>query len=310
MAAGRVARAARALDRFFFGPAPLHGLVAARILLATGLLVIYARRLPYAQEMFGPEGLGGSGFHQRFPGAPPINPHISEAFTWILLLPSETLVWTLYGALLAACVAFALGARTRLSGAMLLALHLLFYARNPFVYEGSWAEFIHMPLLYTVVAPTGRHWSVDAWRARRSGAPAASWLATAVPLRLFQIQITTMYVAAAWSRLDLESWLLGEVVFNAAAGATHGRYPGIDWTPWKPLLALGTWGALALEVAAPIALWIPRLRQLCALGLIGLHLGIELLTNVGGWNFVMISGALCFLLPLRPGDVRDEPGGG
>lgn len=296
----------RALDRFFFGIAPIHGLVAARILLPAGLFVIYLRRLPFAQEMFGPDGLGGLAFHQRFPSAPPINPHIAEGLTWILRQPSASLVWALYAALLVACVGFALGARTRLSGAIVLVLHLLFYARNPFVYEGSWAEFISMPLLYTILAPTGRQLSIDAWRARRSGAPEASWLASALPLRLFQIHITTMYVAAAWSRLDLQSWLLGEVVFNAAAGATHGRYPGIDWTAFKPILALGTWGALFLEVTAPVALWIPRLRQLWALGLIGLHLGIELLTNVGAWNFVMISGALCFLLPLR----RNESAGG
>jgi hypothetical protein len=113
-----------------------------------------------------------------------------------------------------------------------------------------------------------------------------------------QIHVTCMYVAAGWSRLDKETWLLGELVFVALSGATHSKLV-IDWRPLLPILKLGTWAALALEVTAPVMLWVRPLRRLWALGLVGLHLTLELLTNVGWWNFVMIAGLLSFLLPWR-----------
>jgi hypothetical protein len=290
-------RALDAADAWWLGRAPLHGLVAARILLGGALFFTYARRLPLASELFGPAGLGGADFYARIPAAPALNPRVLEPFTWLRFVPSEAAI-TLVCALAAlAALAFAVGLRTRLAGAAALGLHLLLYARNPFVYEGSWAEYIHGPLLYTVLAPVGAKLSLDAWRATRAGRPAAaSWLGPAWPLRLFQIHVCCMYVAAAWSRLDKESWLTGELVFVALSGATHSRL-AIDWDAWRPLLALGTWGALALEVSAPVLLWVPRVGAAVALGLVGLHASLELLTNVGWWNAVMIAGALTFLLP-------------
>ncbi len=301
-------RLERRVARFFFLPQPMQGMVAARILLGACLVVIYGRRLGFAQILFGPEGFGGHGFVERFPGAPPLNPNVLEGFAWLRFVSDERVIWGLYVALLAAALAFALGAATRASGTAALLLHLLFYARNPFSYEGSWAEFIHAPLLYVILAPSGAHWSIDAWRRRRRGAPPAAWLAPAWPLRLFQLHVCAMYVAAAWSRLDKESWLAGELVFVALSGATHGRF-AFDWSPARPLLALGTWGALTLEVLAPVCLWLPRVGKLWAAGLVALHLSLELMTNVGGWNYVMIAGALTFLLPLRRREVRPDASG-
>jgi hypothetical protein len=142
---------------------------------------------------------------------------------------------------------------------------------------------------------------VDALLARRRGAGtlAASWLGPGWPLRLMQIHVCCMYVAAGWSRFDKTSWLTGELVFVALSGATHSKL-AIDWRPFLPLLKLGTWGALFLEVTAPVMLWVRPLRRYWALGLIGLHLSLELLTNVGWWNAVMICGLLSFVLPWRP----------
>ncbi len=119
----------------------------------------------------------------------------------------------------------------------------------------------------------------------------------AAPVLLALVLAT--YAASLANGFVYVTWLRGELVFIALSGATHGRFPLVHWEALRPLLALGTWGALALEVGAPIALWLPRIGRLWALGLVGPHVSLELLTNVGAWNFVMVSGALCFLLPLR-----------
>jgi hypothetical protein len=50
-----------------------------------------------------------------------------------------------------------------------------------------------------------------------------------------------------------------------------------------------------LEPLAAFLLFVPRVRTLCALALIAMHVILEVLTNVGWWNFIMIAGLLTFL---------------
>lgn len=294
---GAPVRALAAVRRWFLAPQPLDGLVAARIGFGATLFAAYALRLPYAQDFFGPGGFAGAGFYARLPFAPPLHPHVTETLTVLRLVDSAPVILVLYGTLLVAALAFALGAFTRTSGSVALVLHLLFWARNPYAYW-DWAGFVIAPLAYTVLAPTGRLASLDAWRRRRRGEPSLPRTAPGWPLRLMQIHVCTMYAAASWSRVDKQSWILGEMVLVALTNATHSRFV-FDWTAWQPLLRLGTWGALGLEVLAPVLLWVPRLGRLWALGLVALHLGLEAVTNVGYWNVVMISALASFWLPWR-----------
>lgn len=292
MAAGaRVAAWRERAERWWLGPAPLDGLAAARIAFGATLFLCYATRAPVLMDYFGPGGFGGAALAARVPDVPPLEKWVWPPLAWLRLVPSEGAVWALWAALLVASAAFALGYRTRLAGALTLALHVSFYARNPYAYDGSWAQFLNGPLLYTVLAPSGRLWSLDA---RRS--PGASRTAPAWPLRLLQVHTCCMYLAAGLSRLDKQSWLLGDMVFVALSGTTHSRL-AIDWLPLLPVLRLGAWGSFALEALAPFLLWLPRLGRYWALGLVGLHLTLELATNVGYWSFVMIGCLAGFLLP-------------
>jgi hypothetical protein len=279
------------VEGWFLGPAPLDGLAAARIAFGATLFLCYASRAPVAMDYWGPAGFGGAVFLAQLPDAPPLEQRVLPALAWLRFVPSEGVVWAAWALLLATSAAFALGWRTRLAGALALALHVSFYARNPFAYDGSWAQYLTGPLLYTVLAPSGRMWSLDARRA-----PAASRVAPAWPLRLLQVHTACMYVAAGLSRLDKESWLYGDMVFVALSGTTHSRL-AIDWTPWLPLLRIGAWGSLVLEALAPLMLWLPRLGRLWALGLMALHLALELTTNVGFWSYVMIGCLASFALP-------------
>lgn len=289
----------RAVEAFFFSPQPQHALVTARVLLGGALCCTYAARLPGWALLFGPEGMGGAGFYARFPEAGPWSVRLASPLLALHHVESGALILALLVLLIGASACFACGAFTRTSGALTLLLHALFYGRNPFVYEGSWAEFIHAPLLYVVLSHAGRYASVDARRARARGAPPrADWLGPGWPLRLLQIHTCCMYVAAGWSRLDKQSWLSGDLVFIALSGATHSRF-AFDWSAWQPLLSLATWGALVLEVCAPIALWLPVIGHGWALALVGLHLALELATNVGWWQAVMLAGLASFLLPWR-----------
>ena len=283
-----------ALEAWWLAPQPLHGLVAARIALGLTLFLAYLQQGPWLADFFGPEGLGGAALRSRVPDFPPLSPHLLAPFTALARTASPWPVPVLYACMLVASLAFAAGAFTRAAGAAALLLHLLFLGRDPLVWGGGWAEFVVAPLLYAVLAPSGRHLSIDAWR--RGGD--ASWWAPGWPLRLMQLHVCALYVVAAWSRLDRESWLHGDLLFAALSSATHSRLV-FDWAAWQPLLRAATYVAWALELAAPVALWLRRTRRAWALALLGLHAGIELTTNVGWWNAVVAASLCAFLLPWR-----------
>ena len=100
------------------------------------------------------------------------------------------------------------------------------------------------------------------------------------------------------SRVDKASWMHGDMVYVAMTGMTHSRL-GIDWTPLREVFMVGSWAALGLEALAPVLLWVPGLGVVWALGLVAMHLSLELLTNVGHWSHVMIAGLMAFILPWR-----------
>lgn len=295
-----IAGAGDRLARWFLDPQPLHALVGARVILGLTLFATYLGRAHVVPDYFGPAGFAGHDFYARNPAADPLHPFMAEPLRALVSVSSVEAIWIAYGLALVAALAFAAGAWTRLSGVLLLVLHALFYARNPFCWDGSWAGFILAPLFYCVVAPSGRHLSLDAWRRRQepgAGAGAApGWLAPGWPLRLLQIHTCAMYAAAGWSRLDKASWLHGDMVYIALTGMTHSRL-GIDWDALRGLLMAGTWAAFLLEGLAPFVLWIRGIGRWWALALVGLHLSLELLTNVGFWSWVMVAGLLAFLLP-------------
>jgi len=281
---------------WLFGPAPQHAMVVLRIALGSILLSCYAWRFPYVPVLYGPEGFAGPSYVAPLGLEGPLVRNLLDPFYVLQHVASPALVWGLYALLLGASLAFVLGWRTRASGAVALALHLIFYARNPWAYWG-WGRMLVPFLLYAVLAPSGRYFSLDALRRRRrrGGAPLPPrrWQATAWPLRLVQLHVCTQYLAL-WPRLESETWLHGRMLFAALVNRHYGRFD-FDWVPHQELLAVLGVTALVLEVGAPIALWLPRVGGFWALALMGLHLNIELTATVGWWNWLMIAALVAFL---------------
>ena len=283
------------LETWWLAPRPLHALVGARIVFGSTLFVAYALRIPALQDLFGPRGIGGPALAAKLPGSPAFHPGVLPALDILRHVPDEAAIAALFGLLLASLAAFAVGLGTRVAGPVALALHLFFWVRNPIAYV-SWAGFVIAPLLYVVLAPAGHHWSVDAWLRRRRGLEPWAWFASGWRLRLLQIHVCTMYAASGWSRLDKPSWLGGDTVLIALTSANFSRI-AIDWSSIAPLLAAATWASLVLEAFAPILLWVPRLRRIWALGLVGMHAALALLIHeeIWAWSGVMIGCLLAFL---------------
>ena len=247
------------------------------------------------QRLFGPEGIGSWAWAGRPPTSPGVHSHLAELLRVSLQSASPELVSVLFVAMLLGALGFALGAWTRTSGVVLLVLHAMFYERNEFAFAGSWPGMYKAFLLYTILAPTGRHLSVDAWRRRRRrpDAPVASWYGPAIPVRLLQMHVCTVYAAGGWSRLGDAGWQKGEMVFAAMTDDWFGRFD-LDWFPFLLPLQLLSYVAFVLEPLAPILLW-TRMGRWWALLLMGMHVSLELLTNLGWWQHQMLVVLVVFL---------------
>ncbi len=276
----------QALDRFF-APQPQHAMVIARVGLGVMVFFSYASKLPYVQQIYGPKGLGGHATMQQFPQIDPGRP-FESAFQFLHLISSEELIWVLYLSVLVASLCFAAGAWTRVSGLVVLVLHTLFQARNPYAYLG-WGVMLKPYLFFVVMSAAGRYGSVDAWRrgADSTRVQLEDWMGPAWPVRLLQMQLCTMYAVAGWSRFDDPVWLSGDMLFVALDGRTFGRLD-VDWFPLASQLRVLAYGAFVLEPLAPFLLWLPRIGKWWALALISMHVTLELMTNVGWWQWMMI----------------------
>ncbi len=284
-----------AIERFFFEPLRFRGLFVMRA--AFGLIAVcyYLRLLPYVQPLFGPAGINGHDTAQRWPGFPMAVTENLEHFALLGDVTSPSLVWLLYGLLLLAAALFSLGLFTRVAGAALLVLHAIFASHQPEL-TGGWCKLYPVLTLYLTLAPSGAAWSLDAWRRRRRDpAHRPSSMFSPWPLRLLQVHVIAMYATAGWPRLVNQAWLRGETVLHAAADTRYGRWD-LNWHALHPVLSLATYCALVLEPAATLLLPWRVTRRWCALALISLHMGIELVADVGMWGFMMIA-AVCAFLP-------------
>jgi hypothetical protein len=283
--------------RRFFEPQPQQPMVVCRIGFGLVLFACYASKLPWVPHLFGPDGIDGWATHQRTPL--PAGRPLEAAFQWLHLVPSVEVIWGLWAVLVAASLAFAIGAFTRWSGAVAIALHTLFHARTYYAFDG-WSVMIVPWTLYVLGSDAGRHFSFDAWLRRRRGEGAGAatpWLGPAWPVRLLQVHLCALYAVAGGSRLSDPGWLGGEMVFELLNDRMYGRLD-VDWFPLQPILAVASYGVFVLEPLAPVLLWIPRTRTACVLALALMHAGMETLANVSWWQPVMLT-TLTVFLPWR-----------
>lgn len=282
------------IERFFFAPLRFRGLFVMRA--AFGLIAIfhYLRLAPYVQVFFGPAGVNGHDTAQRWPSFPMAVTENLEHFSLLANVADPSLVWLLYGLLLLTAAAFTLGLFTRVAGVLLLVLHAIF-ASHQLTPTGGWSKLYPVFVLYLTLAPAGDAWSLDAWRKRRRDPTyRPSNVFSPWALRLLQVHVIAVYATAGWPRLVNPAWLRGETVLHAAADTRFGRWD-LNWHALHPLLSFATYFALVLEPAATLLLPWRATQRWCALALIALHLGIELIADVGMWGFMMMAAVWAFL---------------
>ena len=198
--------------------------------------------------------------------------------------PAAGLVIALLVVTFVAGVAFAAGARARVSGPVFAAAFVLVAT-----YRSSWGQIFHtddlvaIHLIILAVAPSARAWS---WDARRADPPPADqrfgW-----PLRLMSIVTVATYVLAGVAKLRTSGldWVTGSVLrdqiaqdnllkelFGAPSSPLAGPLLGHAWL-FPPMAAF----AVLVELGAPVALLGGRWRNAWVAAAWLFHLGILVL---------------------------------
>lgn len=212
-------------------------------------------------------------------------------FFW--LPATNTVIYGCLGLLLIQSMLLLLGCWSRFQIACIYVWLTSFQHRNPLIVDGEDTVF-RLIAFFMILMPLDYAWSLTG--RRRSGAearrPASAWA-----LRLVQIEITAIYMSAAWSKWQGTTWRDGTALYYVA------RMDDVFGRLWLPedlfqigwLVQTATWGALGLETALPLLLWLPKTRRLGIAVGIGFHLMIELTMHLFLFEWIMMLGLLSFL---------------
>jgi len=280
------------LENFFFAPLRQEPMAIARVFFGLSLFFHYADLWSSVQFIFGPEGFVS--FRQlHIPDGNEISREKFAAFKILRQIHNPDIVFGLFLLLLASSLSFAAGFFTRTSGVLALLLHSQFHGHNEFAFWG-WGALIKPFMFYVICSRAGDWYSVDAWIKNKKWRPTKEWLAPAWPQRLLQIHVTTVYFIVAWWRVDDPNWLAGDMLYGILVDPLFGRINS-DWREFMGVLRFLCYAAWSVELMAPIALWTRTLAKSWVWLLFALHIGLEVLTKVGYWNFIMIGALTVFL---------------
>jgi hypothetical protein len=281
-------RALAVWDRFWFEPLPTSTLALLRI--AFGLLT-FAWTLSLSPDLL-------SFFSTR--GILPAQPDYGESGAWGLLgfLSGDVAVVVVYFALLLGSLCLLFGFKTRLAALLVWVCLLSFIRRDPWVFN-SGDLYLQVLAFYFVLAPSGASLSIDRWLTARE----RFWeypVRAAWPLRLFQIQVSVLYLAALWAKVRGGTWNEGTAVSYALRIGDLERFSVPAFVTDSIVISnFLTFGTLATELAIGILVWNRKLRPWVLLAGVGLHLGIDYAVRVGFFSYVILVAYLAFLPPER-----------
>lgn len=277
-------RAADLWDRFWFAPMATSTLALVRIAFGFVTLIFSLSLAPNLMPFFSESGL--------LPERPPAT--TDGIWTVLDLWPSDFAVIGLFFVLLAASICLILGYRTRLAAALVFVGLMSFDRRNPFILN-SGDGLVRVTSFYLMLAPSGASLSLDRWRRARDAFwefPARSLWA----LRLMQVQLSVMYLTAAWDKLRGETWADGTALSYALRVLPRFGAPSFV-TNSELISTLATWATPVVELSIGILVWNRRLRPwVLAVG-IGFHLAIAFSIRVGVFSLAVFALYVAFIPP-------------
>jgi hypothetical protein len=279
-------RVVDAWTRFWFDPVETSTFVLFR--LAFGLVAVgYTISLAPALFAFYSDD-----------GILPSQPTYKGTLAWGLLgwFPSDAAVLLFYFLLLIAAIALLVGFQTRVAALVFFVCLISFGRRNPWVLN-SGDLLVQVLAFYMLFMPAGLAVSVDRWLREPRGIwdfpSRAIW-----PLRLVQVQVSILYIAAVWAKVRGVTWNDGTAVSYAFRIEDISRFPVPDFVTDSLVIAnLLTFGTLAVELSIGILVWNRVLRPWVLLLGVGLHLGIDYAVRVGFFSYAVLVAYVAFVPP-------------
>jgi hypothetical protein len=275
-------RAWSAWERFWFEPRSVAPVVLVRM--AFGLIVLAwaISALPDAAALFGPNGVLAK------------SPHLAGGWSVLDLWNSATAAIFLLMLLAVAGVCLIAGVWPRAAAAVVFVVFVSLSKRDPFVGNAG-DGLIRAFALYLSLAPgVGR---VGDYPLR------APWA-----LRLIQVQVSLLYLATVWAKLQGTTWPDGTAVAYAFRLEDLARFPVPDVMRYVAVAHLLTWAVLAIELSIGLLVWFGRLRPWVLLAGVCLHLGIEYRLRVGFFSWAILASYLAFVPADRAERILDSVG--
>jgi vitamin K-dependent gamma-carboxylase-like protein len=279
-------RFASAWDRFWFQPVEASTFAVFRIAFA---LVVVGWTVSLAPTLYA--------FYST-DGILPSQPEYEGTAAWGLLgvFESDIAVTVMYFLLLLGGIALLFGFQTRIAAVVVFICLVSFGRRNPWVLN-SGDQLLQALAFYVVLMPAGAALSVD--RLLKRGEPFWDFPTRAIwPLRLVQIQVSIIYLAAVWAKVRGTTWNDGTAVSYAMRIEDVGRLPVPGFITDSIVISnVFTYGTLATELALGILVWNRVLRPWVLLLGVGLHLGIDYSVRVGFFSYAILITYIAFLPP-------------
>jgi hypothetical protein len=224
-------------------------------------------------------------------------PLIPEAW-----LPNGTVYGLLLAlqALAALCAFVGIRPREALLGAASLGLYLLLCDRLQY-HNNRYA----LLLLAFLLAFTPCDRSFLLVRGRNHTLPREQRIAPTFARRLFQIQVSLIYLGSTGGKLFDADWRSGQVLFMRYARATAlFESQGYPLPPWVVVVLTSAWfaslaakAAICSESFIALGMWLPRVRRLALwLGVV-FHVSIELTASVELFSWLMLASYFSFVIP-------------
>lgn len=268
MIAGWVER----LDARLFGPVASAPLALARILLGAVLFVGWWRIGPRVDEIFGVDGI------------------VSHVFQGGRDLGFANQVSVLWGLTLVGSLGFSLGLFTRISAVVAMIGHITF-VRAWDDFTSGWAETTPFLVAMLALGGAGKAFSVDAYLA--GGRVAGAWRGVGEVSgwahRALLVNLAAIYFMAGWHRVNDQSWIEGDIVWESLTNSLFSRWVWIDWDPFRVPLRVASYIGWAVECFAPVFLLVSRTRAICGVACVLLHIGLESAISVGWWQWLVLA---------------------
>jgi hypothetical protein len=268
---------------FWFELQPAHTLGLIRI--AFGALAIgwTISLLPDLHQLFGPQGI--------VPQQP------GDAFSWgvFAIWNSDRALLIGWIVLLVFSIMLTLGWHSRLAALVVFVLILSFQHRDPWMWN-SGDVVVRIEALVLALSPCGAAVSLD--QARRTGAFWSAQQRPQWPVRLLQMQMSLIYLASAFTKINGNAWPHGTAVSYALRLQDLVLLTAPHWFTNSALLMNAvSWSTIVLELSLATLVWNRRLRPWILAAGVVMHTIIMATIAVGFFSLAMFVLYLAFVPP-------------